>query len=214
MVVEGVEVHGHTIGSAYLVLPAIAPSDALGIVVLGVEARAQEVVDAVSGGGETFVAAQGQYGHSHRGQPTVQVGDDADSVAVGLLIVGVQPEGQRGPVDATGWLDDVGIIPSLRVVVEVAEVLAAELCVLPEVEVGAVGDALELGPAPGKSVFDVVAVLRVVGQFVGAMAAEPEVLRANAEVDVPAEAILYPAVQPLQVGLRAPPSARTPGSGR
>ena len=59
-----------------------------------------------------------------------------------LLAVGVGQEGEQRPVHARRRLDDVGHDVLLALLVEVGQRLAAELGVLLEVEVGAVGDAL------------------------------------------------------------------------
>ncbi len=72
-----------------------------------------------------------------------------------LLGVRVDKEGERGPGGPGGRLDDVRGESLVRLLVEVAEVLAGVLAVLFEVEVGAVGDALQLVPAPGELELDV-----------------------------------------------------------
>ena len=86
--------------------------------------------------------------------------------------------------------------------VEVREVLAAGLGVLFQVVIGAVGDALQFRPSPGEPVLNVVAVLGVMGQFVLAVAAQPQVLAPDTQVHVPLEAVLDPPVQPFLVGAR------------
>ena len=93
MVVEGVEVHGDTVGGADLVLAAVAAADALGVVVLGVENAAELVVDGASGGDKTVIPAEGQDGDGNGSELAVEVQDGAGGVAVGFLIEGVEPEG-------------------------------------------------------------------------------------------------------------------------
>src|SRR5439155_23885825 len=72
-----------------------------------------------------------------------------------------------------------------------------ELRVLGEVEVAAVGAALELGPADGEQVLDVARRTRVVAELVGAVGAQAQVRRADAQVDVPAPALAEPVLEPL-----------------
>ena len=48
----------------------------------------------------------------------------------GLFPVGIDEEGEGGPVCAAGGFDDVGVITLLRLVVEVGQVVAAVLSVL------------------------------------------------------------------------------------
>ena len=71
LVVEGVEVHGDAEGGADFVLAAVAASDALGVVEKGVEALADEGVDAAGGGHEALVAAEGKDGDGDGGQRAV-----------------------------------------------------------------------------------------------------------------------------------------------
>ena len=55
------------------------------------------------------------------------------------------------------------------------------LGVLSQVEVGAVGDALQLVPAPGKCVLDIDRAGRVVRELVGIVGPDPEILLGHAE---------------------------------
>jgi len=45
MVFQGLEIDGDTEGGAYLILTAVAPTDALGVIILGQEATAELGVD-------------------------------------------------------------------------------------------------------------------------------------------------------------------------
>ena len=76
------------------------------------------------------------------------------------------------------------------------EVLPRRLRVVPEVEVAAVVDALELLPAEREAVLDVDRLLRVVGQLVRSVLAEAEPRRGHAVALVPRA----PARQPLLEG--------------
>src|SRR5439155_26385330 len=68
-----------------------------------------------------------------------------------------------------------------------------------QVEVGPVGDALELRPAEGEGVLDVGAALGVVGELVGAVRTESQPVARDAEVGIPLEALVLPVVEPLVV---------------
>ena len=68
---------------------------------------------------------------------------------------------------------------------------------LGEVEVGAVGDAFQLTPAPGVEELDVGRAGRVVRQLVGVVLAELEHVLGDAEVEVPAHPLLAPVLEPL-----------------
>src|SRR5206468_6736359 len=78
-------------------------------------------------------------------------------------------------------------------------ILAAHLRVTAEIEVAAVGDALELRPAEGELVLDVGAPLGVVRQLVGSVLAQTQAFGPNAVALVPREALLLPVLMPLRV---------------
>ena len=109
-----------------------------------------------------------------------------------LDVVGVDEEGEGGAVGAGGGLDHVGDVALLRLLVEVLELLAAELGVLGEVEVAAVGDPLELGPPDREQVLDVAGRRGVVGELVGAVRPDPQQVGPDAELGVPALALVDP----------------------
>jgi hypothetical protein len=67
-----------------------------------------------------------------------------------------------------------------------------------EVEVGAVGDALELRPADREQVLDVGGPGRVVAELVGVVLAQAQVVGADAELLVPAAALGLPVLVPLR----------------
>ena len=93
--------------------------------------------------------------------------------------------------------------PLLPLLVEVAQVLAAELHVLGQVVVAPVGDPLQLADAEREGVLDVGRGRRVEGQLLGVVVAEPEPVGPQAEVDVPLEPGLPPVGVPLR-GLVGP----------
>ena len=113
-----------------------------------------------------------------------------------VFVVGIEEEGEGRAIGPGRRLDHVRQVTLAPLLVEVAQVLAAALGVTPEVEVGAVGDPLELGPREGEPVLDVAARLRVVGELVGPVRAHAESLRRETEVGVPAQALFAPVFEP------------------
>ena len=69
---------------------------------------------------------------------------------------------------------------------------------LGEVVVAAVGDALELAPSPRVQELDVGGAGRVVRQLLGVVRAQAQLVLGDAEVDVPAAALLAPVLVPLR----------------
>ena len=114
-----------------------------------------------------------------------------------FLVVGVDEERERRAVGAGGRLDHVRHVALAAALVEVLELLARELGVLGEVEVAAVGDALELRPADREEVLDVARAGGVVRELVGVVRAQAQVVGADAELDVPALALAEPVLEPL-----------------
>ena len=120
-----------------------------------------------------------------------------------LDLVGVDEEGEGGAVGAGGGLDHVRDVALLGALVEVLELLTAELGVLGEVEVAAVGDPLQLRPADREQVLDVARGRGVVGELVGVVGTDTQVFGPDAELGVPALALLDPGPVPtLGVGRR------------
>ncbi|GAA2772815.1 hypothetical protein GCM10020219_048590 [Nonomuraea dietziae] len=102
-----------------------------------------------------------------------------------------------------GRLDDVGHVALARVLLEEGQVNARRLAVRGQVEVGAVGDALELAPLRAgevEAVLHVDGALGVVRQLLLGVLVEPEVVLVDAQVGVPAEALVDPVLVPLLVG--------------
>src|SRR4029078_12634625 len=92
-------------------------------------------------------------------------------------------------------LDDVGDVALAGLLVEVLELLAGVLRVLGEIEVAAVGDALELLPADGVQVLAVRRRARVGPPLFLRVRARGEVVAADAEPLVP----VHPRLEPVQV---------------
>src|SRR5699024_3478997 len=72
LVIEGVEVHGHAVGRADLVLTAIAPADRTGVVELDVPVLAQLGGQVLGDRGEFFVARERQHRGFDRSDAVVQ----------------------------------------------------------------------------------------------------------------------------------------------
>ena len=206
-------------GGADLVLAAVALADRAALVELGGEAAAQVAEDLARLLRHPLLGDEREDGDLDRRQARVQAQHGALAALDLLDLVGVDEEGERGAVGAGGGLDHVRDVALFGLLVEVLELLAAELGVLGEVEVAAVGDPLELRPADREEVLDVAGARRVVGELVGVVRADPQVVGADAELGVPALALLDPArgttARPRRAGRRTPsPSARTRGCGR
>ena len=116
-----------------------------------------------------------------------------------FFVVGVDHQRKEAAVHAHRRLDDVGQVPLLGLFVEVAEILAAELGVLLEIEVSAIGNPLQLLPAKGELVLHVEGRLGVVGQLIGPMGPQAQLLGPDPKGDVPVQPFLFPVVQPLLV---------------
>ena len=82
--------------------------------------------------------------------------------------------------------------PFLGLIVEVAQVFAAELLVLLEVVIAAMGDAFQLAPAPGELVFHVAGADGVERQFFLVVLAQAQVVALQAQVLIPLEALVAP----------------------
>ena len=114
-----------------------------------------------------------------------------------LLVEGVHHEGERAAVRARGGLDHVRDVALARRRIDVVELLARKLGVTAEVEIRSIGDALQLRPAHREQVLDVARPGRVMGQLVGPVRAQLQVVGPDAQVGVPAHAIVHPALVPL-----------------
>ena len=116
------------------------------------------------------------------------VGDD-------LLVVGVAEEREGRADDADRRLDHVRHVALL--VADPLERRPGRLGVLAQVVVAAVRDALELEPADRVEVLDVARRARVVRQLVRFVRPDAQVRLAQAEVEVPAAALVDPVAVPL-----------------
>ncbi|MBA7632359.1 hypothetical protein ES703_39903 [subsurface metagenome] len=119
-----------------------------------------------------------------------------------FFIVGITEEGQHGAVHPGRWLNDKRHDVLVGLLVKVGHLFAAVFGVPRQVVVAAIGNALQLCPAHGEIVIDVVAFPGVVGQFCIAVGAQAEVLLPDAEVQVPLLSLLKPVIEPLIRRLR------------
>ncbi len=117
-----------------------------------------------------------------------------------LLAVGIGQEGEQAAIGPGRRLDHVRHHVLLALLIEIGERLAAELRVLLQVEVGPVGDALELAPADGELVLDVDRPLGVVSELVLLVLTDAKILPPHAVPLVPGEPRLDPALVPDLVG--------------
>ena len=123
---------------------------------------------------------------------------DGSGLALDLvLVVGVDHEREHRPVGAGRRLDHMGHVALARGGVDVLELLAGVLGVLAQVEVAAVGDPLELRPADREQVLDVAGGARVVGELLGVVRAQAQVVGADPEPRLPAHPLLEPVLEPL-----------------
>ena len=172
---------------------------------------------------------QREDGGLDRGQVRMEPQEVARLAVDFILIVGIDEEGQRAAVDTGGRLNDVGDVTlagfflkirqrALQVVgVLVAQGDLAQVAflfvpvvhrahaalMLTQVEIGAVGDAFQFLPvagAEGEFVFDIDAGLGIVGQFVGVVVAEAQVIFFDAQVQIPVEPLLFPVAVPIHIG--------------
>ena len=119
-----------------------------------------------------------------------------------LLAVGVHQQREGHPVGSGGGLDDVRQVALIGGLVEILELLARVLLVPAEVVVAAVVDALDLVPAEGEFVLDVVRRLGVVRQLAGPMRMPAQLRGGQTGRVMPGHSPLAPALEPLLIGPR------------
>ena len=145
----------HAERRADLVLAAVALADRAALVVLGLHPRLERLVELTCDLGLAVLLHQWQHRCLDRCQPRVELEHRPLLARDLLLVVGVDEEGERRAVGAGRRLDHVRDVALLRRRVDVLELLAGVLRVLGQVEVAAVRDPLELGPADREQVLDV-----------------------------------------------------------
>ena len=162
---------------------------------------AQVVLDAARGLGELGLLGERQHRDLHRRDVGMEVQHHALLAAHLLLVVRVDEQRDEDAVGAHRGLDDVGDVALVGLGVEVREVAPAVLHVRLQVEVGAIGDSLELAPSERVPVLDVAGGGAVVRQLLLRVRAEAEIRLAHAHVvDVPAEPFRAPVLVQLAVG--------------
>ncbi len=117
-----------------------------------------------------------------------------------LLVVRVNKERDEDSVGAHRRLDDVRDVALIGLGIEIREVATAVLHMRLEVEVGAIGDSLELAPPEWIVIFDVACRGAVVRELFLRVRAEAEIRFAHAHlVDVPAHPLGAPVLVQLPV---------------
>jgi hypothetical protein len=106
-----------------------------------------------------------------------------------LFVVGVDHQGQHGPVDAGRGLHDMRDIALADEIVEVRQVAARGSLMRSQVVVTAGGDPLQLRPAKGEGIFDVVGAASIMSELILLMGAQAQVLFADPERLVELEAL-------------------------
>src|SRR5215475_1705044 len=119
-----------------------------------------------------------------------------------FLVISVHQESESRTIRSRRGLDDIGNDLLLGLFVEILEGLAAELGVLFEIIVRAIGDSLELAPAHGEKILDIDTSFGIVGQFVRFMLALSNVLRSYAVTLIPCKTLLDPFSMPCFIRAR------------
>src|SRR5215210_6755528 len=101
-----------------------------------------------------------------------------------FFVVGVDKKSQACAVDTERRLDHIWDVLAVLRLVEILEILTAEELVLAQIEVGPVGETIELFPTQGagKVVFEVDRAARVVREFAGVVLADTDELVAYPNV--------------------------------
>src|SRR5215510_6879520 len=119
-----------------------------------------------------------------------------------FLVISVHQESQSRTIRSRRGLDDIGNDLLLGLFVEILEGLAAELGVLFEIIVRAIGDSLELAPAHGEKILNIGSPFGVMRQFIFLMLAETNIFLANAISRVPGKALVDPLLMPFFIRSR------------
>ena len=119
-----------------------------------------------------------------------------------LFVVSVAQERQRYAVRAEGRLNDIRHIASVRLRVEIGEVLAGMLLMAGEVIVRAVCNAPKLSPAEREQILNIRRRLGVEGELLLAVVAQADVRFVQTEVQKPVFAEIFPVVEPVEVRAR------------
>ena len=158
--------------------------------------------------GQAVLVDERKHARLHRRHARIKLHEHARG-ARWIGRVRLAQQGERASVCASGWLDDMGEVTLVLLLVEVAHLLALSAGggVGLEVEVGAMGDAFELavsGRSKGKAVLDVAgtgADLGVVGELVAVMLAQNEIVASEADLLPPGESPIAPPLVPLVGGV-------------
>ena len=174
MVVQAVEVDRHAVRRTDLVLPAVPPPDRTGVVEVDVPVLTQLSLPAPSPSGDRSAlrdsGSTATLTGASRGsrRSTVRLSTPPLALGASSSAYAVDQERHQRSSQTRRRLDHVRRPAVAGCLVEVRQVLAGELGVLLEVEVGPVGDALELTPlraGEAEAVLDVDGALGVVRQL-------------------------------------------------
>src|SRR3954468_4543714 len=182
---------------ADLVLAPVAPADRAAVVVLGAHPPTQRLIDLARELGMAALAQQRQDRHLHRRHRRMQAQHRPRLAAELVGVVGLAQQREDRAPDAGRRLDHVRDVALARLRVLPLELLARVLGVLGEVEVAAVGHALQLRPADRVQVLDVGRPARVVRELLGVVLAQAQALARDAQARVPVQPLLAPVVVPL-----------------
>ena len=149
--------------------------------------------------GQTVLLDERHHGQLHGSQGGGQLQHHAGFAVLELLfLVGSTHHAEEHAVHADGGFDDIRCIAFVRLGIEVLDVLAGELLVLREVEVGAAVDTFHFLEAEGHQELDVGSGVGIVGQLL--VVVEAVVVVAEAQGLVPLQAGFLPGLEPLQLG--------------
>ena len=198
VVVESIVVDGDAEGRTYGILSAVALTDGVFLVVVGVEVVLEQFDDFVRFLGQSVFLDEGHDACFDRSEHRRQVEyDTCVSPFELLLFVSGAHDAEEHTVDADRCLDDVGGVTLVEFRVEVLYLLSTVFSVLGQVEVGAAVDALYLFESEGHEELDVGSGVGVVCEFL--VVVEAVFVVTEAECLVPFESELFPVGEPLHL---------------
>src|SRR5690606_34288566 len=202
LLAQRVVIDGDAPWRADLVLAAITPTDRTAVVVEGRPAATDVVIEPIGDLGQAVLAGERQHRGLDRRHGRIESHHHAGLALDLLLAVGIRHHGERDAIGTRRSLDHVRDVALTGRGVEVLQLLARVLLVAREVEVGAVMHALDLLPAEGEFILDVVGGLGVESQLPRSMRVPAKTLGPEAQVDVPLHPDLTPLLEPILVGSR------------
>ena len=187
----------HAVGRADFILAAIAPADRTRLIVCDREMTLQRVAHRDCLLGLSRLAQQRIDRNLDRREAGIEPQHDSLLVIDHVLVVCVEHEREHRAIHPQRGLDHPRPKAGLGVLVEISQVLAAELRVLIEVVAAALGHALQLAPSERIQELDVGGAARIMRQFIGRVFAGAQMLALDSEFDVPVESEIDPVAIPL-----------------